>query len=132
MRDCTTLRPSNGTSALVLLPLRVDSVGPRAHAHLGPIPTPSIVDHALETKTPEVLAPEAPGPFAGPVWLLSSSQGWAKLRVCLLLEKGHLHEYRWCLHIQPGLSIHPHITQDRTTGGEKRQVGWVLGVLPLL
>lgn len=120
MRDCTTLRPSNGTSALVLLPLHVDSVGPRAHAHLGPIPTPSIVDHALETKTPEVLAPEAPGPFAGPVWLLSSSQGWAKLRVCLLLEKGHLHEYRWCLHIQPG---YPYTHMSRRTEPQVERKG---------
>lgn len=97
----TTLQPSNGTSALALLSIGVDSVRPRAYAHPEPIPTSSSLDHALETGTPEVLAPVVPGPLARPMWPLLPSQGWAELLVYLLLGNGHLQGCGWCLHVQP-------------------------------
>lgn len=53
--DHTTLLLSNRTSALMLLPMGVVSVGPRGHAHPEPIPISSSLDHALETRTPKVL-----------------------------------------------------------------------------
>lgn len=109
----TTLQPGNGTSALALLPVGVDSVGPRAYAHPEPIPASSFLDHALETKTPEVLVPVAPGPLARPVWPFSSSQGWAELLVCLLLGNGRLQGCGWCLEVQTRCPSIQHVLSRR-------------------
>lgn len=37
-----------------------------------------------------------------------------------------------CLDMQPGVSVHPHVMKDRSMDEKRRQVGWVLGVLPML
>lgn len=59
---------------------------------------------------------------------------------CVLATRGWpfgvgVGECEWHLDVQAGLPTHPHakhVVRDRSRGGKRRQVGWVLGVSPVL
>lgn len=114
-------------------PHSVVSIRLRGHAHPKSLPTSSL-EHTVETRTPEVLAPSGSMPpcqicVASVILILPR---WAKLLECLLLENGHSQGVWMVPGVQTGVFIHPHVMQDRSRGGEKRQVGWVVGELLVL